>query len=151
MSPFPLRSQPTSPREDSAGPDKRPKPPARILVVEDEFILASQIEVALYDAGFHVTGVATSGEEAIALARMENPALILMDLRLAGKHDGIEAALYIFQNLGLRCIFATAHNDQMTRDQVKPAMPLGWLEKPYSMTSLVDTIRHALRELDGNR
>lgn len=147
---YPFRSQPVFASEDGGGSDKLPEPRARILVVEDDFLVASEIEVTLYDAGFHVTGVATSGEEAIALARMESPALIVMDLRLAGEHDGIEAALYIFQNLGVRCVFATAQYDQMTRDRVEPAMPLGWLEKPYSMASLVDAVRRALRELDGN-
>jgi two-component system, response regulator PdtaR len=146
---FPFRPQPVFTREGSAGSDKVPELGARILIVEDNFLVASQVEKALSDAGFDVTGVATSAEEAVALAHSGNPALIVMDVRLAGERDGIQAAVDIFQGLGMRCIFATAHYDQMTRDRAKPAKPLGWLEKPYSMASLVDTVRHALKELNG--
>jgi DNA-binding NarL/FixJ family response regulator len=134
--------------EDSLGSDKPAAPPIRILVVEDNFLVASQVEMALCDAGFDVSGVAASAEEAVELARAQKPALVVMDVRLAGQRDGIYAAVEIFRNLGIRCIFATAHYDQHSLDRAKPAMPLGWLQKPYSMISLVDTVHQALEELD---
>src|SRR5215470_20275188 len=76
-------------REDSVGSDERTEPPTRILVAEDDFLVAAEIEEALSDAGFDVAGVATTAEEAVALALALQPALIVMDVRLAGERDGI--------------------------------------------------------------
>ena len=123
--------------------------PARILVVEDDFLVAMQIEAALAEAGFAVAGTAASAEEAVALAGSHNPTLIVMDIRLAGTRDGVDAALEIHRALGLRCIFASAHTDSEMRRRAAPAEPLGWLQKPYSMFSLVEAIRSALRTLQA--
>jgi DNA-binding NarL/FixJ family response regulator len=135
--------------EDSAGSDERIEPPTRILVVEDDFLVGAEIETALSDAGFDVAGVAASAAEAVALAQSRRPALVVMDVRLGGERDGIDAAVEIFRTLGIRCIFATAHYDHHSLERAKPAMPLGWVQKPYSMVSLVNAIRRALQELDG--
>ncbi len=118
-------------------------------MVEDDFLVAAEIEIALSDAGFDVAGVAASAAEAVELAQSQRPALVVMDVRLAGERDGIHAAVEIFRKLGIRCIFATALYDQYSLERAKPAMPLGWLQKPYSMASLVDAVRSALKELDG--
>jgi two-component system, response regulator PdtaR len=133
------------------GSDKQAEPPTRILVVEDNFLVANQVETALSDAGFDVSGIAESAEEAMELARTQKPALVVMDVRLAGERDGIHAAVEIFSKLGIRCIFATAHSDQHSLERAKPAMPLGWLQKPYSMASLLRAVREALTELDRSR
>jgi two-component system, response regulator PdtaR len=125
------------------------QPPSRILVVEDDFLVASEIEIALSNAGFEVAGVAVSADEAVTLAESQQPALAVMDVRLAGGSDGIQAAIEIFQRLGIRCIFATAHSDQDLRKRAMPAMPLGWLQKPYSMALLVNAVRAALKQVDG--
>jgi two-component system, response regulator PdtaR len=138
-------------REDSSGPDEQMEPPARILIVEDDFLVANEIEIALSDAGFDIAGVAASAAEAVELADSQKPALLVMDVRLAGERDGIHAALEIFRTLGIRCIFATAYYDQHLLERARPAMPLGWLQKPYSMVSLVNAVRRAVRELDRNR
>src|SRR6266849_5702111 len=135
-------------REDCAGSDEQTEPLARILVVEDDFLVAAEIETALSDAGFDVAGVAASADDAVELAQSQRPALVVMDVRLAGERDGIHAAVEIFRTLGIRCIFATAHYDQHSLERAGPAMPLGWLQKPYSMVSLVNAVRRALRELD---
>jgi DNA-binding NarL/FixJ family response regulator len=71
----------------------------------------------------------------------ERPAKI----RLAGERDGIQAVVEIFQKLGIRCIFATAHYDRDVLERAQPAMPLEWLQKPYSMVSLVNAVRSALK------
>jgi DNA-binding NarL/FixJ family response regulator len=138
-------------REDSAGSDKQLEPSARILIVEDDFLVANEIEIALSDAGFDIAGVAASADEAAELAASRNPALVVMDVRLAGERDGISAAVEIFRRLGIRCIFATAYYDQRLLERARPAMPLGWLQKPYSMVSLVKAVRRAVKELEGNR
>jgi DNA-binding NarL/FixJ family response regulator len=137
-------------REDSTGPAKQ-APAARILIVEDDFLVADEIHRVLSDAGFDVAGVAASADEAMELAESQKPALAVMDVRLAGEGDGIHVALEIFRKFGIRCIFATAHCDQDSRERAQPAMPLGWLQKPYSMLSLVNAVRHVLRDLDRNR
>jgi two-component system, response regulator PdtaR len=119
----------------------------RILIVEDDFLVAMQAESALTEAGFTSAGIAISAEEAIALAISQRPALVLMDIRLAGQRDGIDAAFELLGKLNIRCIFATAHQDPGTRRRAEPAHPLGWLQKPYTMASLVETVRRGLREV----
>jgi hypothetical protein len=71
-----------------AGSNKDTEPPARILVVEDDFVVAAGIERALFDARFDVAGVAASADEAVELAESQKPSLIVMDVRLAGERDG---------------------------------------------------------------
>lgn len=115
-----------------------------VLIVEDDFLIAMQAEAALLDSGFQVTGVATTAEEALAMAREHMPALVIMDIRLAGRRDGVEAAGDLFRELGLRCVFATAHDDLLTRTRAEPFDPLGWLSKPYTMASLTSLVREAL-------
>jgi hypothetical protein len=93
-------------RDESAGPRARSVTAERILLIEDDFLVATQIEAALIDAGFAMAGVGSSADEAIELASSQQPALCVMDIRLAGSRDGIEAAIEIFMAHGIRCIFA---------------------------------------------
>ena len=133
-------------RDDERGVEVREDHEPRILVVEDDFLVASEMEVALQVAGFAVTGVAATADEAIALARDTRPDLAIVDIRLYGTRDGVDAALIMFRDHAIRCIFATAHADAAVRARAAPASPLGWLQKPYSMPLLVDTVRQALAQ-----
>jgi two-component system, response regulator PdtaR len=128
--------------------DKQPNEPARILIVEDDYLVGSDMEMTLSAAGFDVVAIAATADEAVALAGSEKPILILMDIRLASQRDGIDAALEIFRSYGIRSIFATAHQDEHARLRAEPAKPLSWLSKPFTMASLVDTVRQGLRALD---
>ena len=119
---------------------------ARILVVEDDFLIAMQTEAALAAAGFHVIGTAATAEHALELAERERPALAVMDIRLASKRDGIDAARELYHELNIRCIFATAHDDETTRKRAAPYAPLGWLAKPYTTASLVALVTDAVGE-----
>jgi len=121
---------------------------AWILIVEDDYLIAMQAESALTDAGFSIVGVATTADEALALARTQTPVLAVMDIRLAGKRDGVDAAGDLFRELGVRCVFATAHDDQHVRARAEPFAPLAWLTKPYSMASLVLAVREAISRRD---
>ena len=121
----------------------------RILIVEDDYLVAMEAEAALVEAGFEAAGIASSAEEAVALAKTERPTLAVMDIRLIGRRDGVDAALDIFRETGVRCVFATAHHTLETRARAAPTDPLGWLPKPYSMDDLVEAIRFALAELSG--
>jgi two-component system, response regulator PdtaR len=119
----------------------------RILIVEDDVLIASQMEASLADDGFEIAGIASTCEEALQLAEAKSPTLVVMDIRLAGDRDGIDTALELFRLHGIRCIFASAHSDDATRLRAAPAAPLGWLQKPYMMASLTALVRAAVREL----
>jgi len=67
-----------------------------------------------------------------------------MDIRLAGRRDGVDAAGDPYREIGVRCVFATAHDDPQTRARAAPFSPLGWLSKPYTMTSLINQVREAV-------
>jgi DNA-binding NarL/FixJ family response regulator len=123
------------------------KATASILIVEDDYLIAMQAEDALVEAGFTLIGVAASAEQAIEMAKIHPPTLAIMDIRLAGKRDGVDAALELFSTQNIRCIFASAHADQGVIQRAQPARPLAWLQKPYSMPSLIAAVRAALEEL----
>ena len=118
--------------------------PARILIVEDDYFVATALEEDLADAGFEVVGIAVTAEEALHLADLHRPALAVMDIRLAGARDGIDAAVELRSQFGIGSIFATAHGDETTRARAKKAEPLGWLIKPYSAKTVLETIRAVL-------
>jgi len=118
--------------------------PPRILIVEDDYLVALALQARLSTAGFEVVGIAMSADEAVSLAKAEQPALAIVDVRLAGKRDGVEAAIELFRNHGIRSIFATAHADPETRALAQPASPVAWLAKPYSANNLIPLIRDAL-------
>ncbi len=134
-------------RDDTTGAAKSGGQGARVLVVEDDFLVASEIESALSNAGFDVIGIANSADDAIQLASEGRPLLAVMDIRLSGKHDGIDAALELFTAHGIRCIFATAHQTADARGRAHPAQPIAWLPKPYTMRDLVAVVRQAVDDL----
>lgn len=133
------------PDRDSSGAAKDDRP--RLLVVEDDYFAAIELEAGLLESGFEVVGIANTADEAVRLAQAERPLLALMDIRLAGMRDGVDAALEIFAAHGIRCIFTTAHHDAGTRIRAQHASPLGWLPKPYTLDSLLTLVRLAVAEL----
>ncbi|MBS0273258.1 MAG: response regulator [Proteobacteria bacterium] len=123
----------------------------RILVVEDEYLIAMMMENDLDEAGYNVVGIANSAEKAVFLATTEQPDLIIMDIRLIGGRDGIDAALEIFAKTGIRCLFATAHGDAQSKTRAIAASPLGWLQKPYGRAALIKAAREAVEQLKASR
>ncbi len=119
----------------------------RVLVVEDEFLIASAVENDLSEGGFEVVAVANTADEAVKIAREARPDLVVMDIRLVGARDGVDAALEIFGETGIRCIFATAHADAHCRARAVAASPLGWLQKPYGREALIGAVEHAIEML----
>jgi two-component system, response regulator PdtaR len=136
-------------RDDQVGGAKSPTAAASLLVVEDDFLLAMESEIALRGADYDVGEVASSAEEALKAAASRPFTLAVIDVRLASRMDGIDCAIELFKRYGLRCIFATAHYDDETRRRAEAARPLGWLHKPYTMSSLVFAVRDALDQLGG--
>jgi DNA-binding NarL/FixJ family response regulator len=120
---------------------------ARVIIAEDDFLIAMQTEQALLAAGLEVVGITITADEVLDLARQEHPALVIMDIRLAGRRDGIDAARELFHQLNIRCIFTTANDDLRTRGRARRFAPFGWLTKPYTMKSLIDSVADALVEL----
>jgi DNA-binding NarL/FixJ family response regulator len=116
----------------------------RILLVEDDYLVGMEAEATLRDAGMDVLGIATSADEAVALAGEGLPDLVVMDIRLAGQRDGVDAAIEIFRRHGIRSFFASAHADPEVKARAADAQPLGWIAKPYRADALVDGIRAAL-------
>lgn len=139
----------TSP--SSAGRSSVCAVPVRILVVEDEFLIAMSVEGDLRDGGYDVVGIARSADDGVAMAKAERPDMVLMDIRLVGTRDGVDAALEIHKATGIRCIFATAHVDPETVARAQPAAPLVWLHKPYGRDSLLSAVEESLRILGTAR
>jgi DNA-binding response OmpR family regulator len=136
-------------RDESSGAGRAAAAVPRVLIVEDDFLVSAEMEAELESAGYSVVGIATSAEEAVTLALAEQPHLVVMDIRLDGARDGIEAALEIYQAKRIRSLFASAYADAETRRRAAPCEPLGWLPKPYPMSVLVLAVREAMRAVGG--
>jgi len=116
----------------------------RILVIEDEAIVAADIQDRLEGLGYTVAGWGTSGAEALELARTSNPNLILMDIMLKGPMNGIQAAHLIRVELSLPVIFLTANSDEAVLEQAKISEPFAYLLKPFEERQLRTNIEMAL-------
>lgn len=118
---------------------------AKILVVDDEAIIATSLQLLLEHMGYEVTGTAESGEEAIEMAKTNGPDLVLMDIRLKGKMDGVEAARRIHEMLGIPVVYITGYSDTATLERVKESVHSGLLQKPVSEYALRQAIEDALK------
>ncbi|MBC8507808.1 MAG: response regulator [Anaerolineales bacterium] len=102
----------------------------RILIVEDESIVALDIKKRLENMGYFVTGMVTKGEDAFAKASETEPDLVLMDIKLAGEIDGIRTAEHMREFFSLPIIFITAYSDDATLARAKITQPFGYIVKP---------------------
>lgn len=116
----------------------------KILVVEDESIIASDIKDKLQDLTYEVTSVVDTGKKAIEKVATDNPDIILMDIRLKGEMDGIETADLIRSRFDIPVIFSTAYVDKEKLDRAKLTMPFGYILKPIQERDLKVTIEMAL-------
>ena len=114
-----------------------------ILIIEDEAIIAADLAGKVQQLGYALAGATTTGEEAIALARQQRPALVLMDIHLAGAMDGITAANIIRQECDVPVIFLTAHSDRATVARAQEAA-FGYILKPFDERDLRIQIEMAL-------
>jgi PAS domain S-box-containing protein len=118
--------------------------PAQIMVVEDESIIAEDIQAMLESLGYAVPAIALSGEEAIKKAVETHPDLVLMDIVLKGKMDGVEAAEYLRTHYQLPVIYVTAYADNKTLRRAKITEPFGYILKPFDERALHTAIELAL-------
>ncbi len=117
---------------------------AKILVVEDESIIALDIQSSLVNAGYNVVAIATCADEALDLTAQFSPDLVLMDIRLRGETDGVEAAEKIRREFDLPVVYLTAHADENTLKRAKLTEPFGYILKPFEDRELITTIEIAL-------
>jgi PAS domain S-box-containing protein len=125
--------------------------PASILVVEDEPVVAKDIQLSLQRMGYKVPATATSGEEAIRKAGEVHPDLILMDIVLKGRMDGVETVRRIQHTQDVPVIYLTAYADDQTLDRAKETSPAGYMLKPYQPNELRTTIELALHRSHHDR
>ena len=125
--------------------------PAKILVVEDETIVARDIQQSLARLGYDVPTTATSGEEAIRKTKEINPDLILMDIVLKGEMDGVETVRQINRQFDVPVIYLTAYVDDATLERAKTTSPAGYMLKPFHPNELRPTIELALHRAQIDR
>ncbi|MCR4438168.1 MAG: response regulator [candidate division KSB1 bacterium] len=116
----------------------------RILIVEDEAIVARDVESMLRDLGYQVVGIAATGEAAIAKAKETCPDLVLMDIKLRGDIDGVKAAEEIAASVEVPVIFVTANSDDLTLQRAKVTTPFGYVLKPFEPRELHIAVEIAL-------
>jgi PAS domain S-box-containing protein/putative nucleotidyltransferase with HDIG domain len=119
---------------------------AKILVVEDEWSIATAIQTSLENSGYNVSGIASSGEEAITQVEVDKPDLALMDIVLPGSIDGIETARRLRDGWNIPVIFLTGMSDESVLKRAKDTDPLGYMLKPYKETDLMTMIEIALHQ-----
>ncbi len=123
----------------------------RILIVEDEAVVALDIERRVRDLGYAVAGTAASAEDALKIAELERPDLVLMDIRLRGIMDGIEAGRQIRSQWGTPVVYLTAHADEATLARAKETAPHGYIIKPFDEQKLRVALEVALARHERDR
>jgi diguanylate cyclase (GGDEF)-like protein/PAS domain S-box-containing protein len=117
---------------------------SRLLVVEDDAVVARDVKRTLESMGYEVVDTVRKGEWAVNAAREHRPDLVLMDIRLAGDMDGVEAAGTILEELGVPVVYLTAFADEETRTRVRETTPFGYVVKPFTERELKTTVEVAL-------
>jgi DNA-binding NarL/FixJ family response regulator len=112
----------------------------RIVVVEDEVFIRLDLMTHLQSGGHQVVGTADSAVGAVHVVEEKQPDLVLMDVRLIGERDGIQAAIEIWQRFAIRSLFVSANLDTAARARAASANPAGFLEKPFSKSSLLAAV-----------
>jgi len=121
------------------------------MLVDDEAIITMQLEKRLSSMGYEVVGVASSGEESVNMARQLRPDLVLMDIVMPGKVDGIDAASKIRAELDIPIIFLTAFADEANINRAKSAEPFGYIVKPFHEEEIQASIEVALHKRTGEQ
>lgn len=121
-------------------------PNHKVLVVEDEIVIAMDLQATLIDLGYDVPEIVTSGEEAVQIALALQPDLVLMDIHLSETLDGIDAAKQIIQALDIPVIYLTAYADEETLMRASQTQPFGYILKPFEARELKANLEIALHK-----
>lgn len=120
----------------------------RILIVEDERIIAMNLEKRLTDLGYSVVASVSSGEAALNMVARASPDIALMDIHLSGKMRGTEAARILWEQFGIPIVYLTAYADDESINEAKPSMPYAYIVKPYLTAQIHLAIQLALDRRD---
>jgi len=112
----------------------------KLLIVEDEVVIAMRLELFFKSRGYEVLGYVTSGEEAVEKALSEKPDLILMDINLNGKMSGLDAGEAIIAEFYIPIIFITGYSDETYRQRAQKLKPLGYFFKPINMYEILTAL-----------
>jgi two-component system, response regulator PdtaR len=118
----------------------------KILIIEDERIIAEDLKYIITSFGHEVVGIAKSGDQAIMLVEQFKPEIILMDIMLEGDLNGIQTAQYISDRFDLQVIYITAYADRETMNEAFETNPYGFLQKPVQENQLYAAIEIADRQ-----
>lgn len=136
--------QATPTRDSLARPQTKRDAPVKIVLVEDELIVALNLRQRLTQFGYTVCAVASSGSEALEVISRHKPDLVVMDIHIDGQMDGIETVTKIPNELNIRVIYLSAGTEPSILARAKQTKPYGILSKPFSESELHATIQTAL-------
>ncbi|MGK2863944.1 MAG: LytR/AlgR family response regulator transcription factor [Chitinophagaceae bacterium] len=119
----------------------------RILIVEDDMIIAANISLQLTNLGYEVMSIIPRGEEAIAYVKENKPDILLMDIKLKGTLDGIDTARAIQQHTNIPVIYLTANNEESTFNKAKETHPLAFISKPLNALELRRAVALVVEQL----
>ncbi|SIR25051.1 response regulator [Maribacter ulvicola] len=119
----------------------------KILIVEDDMIIAANLSVQLTSLGYEVTGIIPRGEEAILHIRGQSPHILLMDINLKGSLNGVETVKIIQKEKNIPIIYLTANSDDATFEKAKETQPKAFITKPFNKLSLQRTIALVVEQL----
>lgn len=122
----------------------------KILVVEDEMIIAAKIAMQLTSLGYEVTGILPRGEQAIEHVKENKPDIVLLDINLKGNLDGIETATQMQQLYNFPIIYLTANADEATFNKAKATKPAAFISKPFKQLDLQRAIELTISRMDDN-
>ena len=117
----------------------------RALIIEDETLIAEELRERLSRLGITVIAAVSSGEEGVEIATSERPDLVLMDIRLSGQKDGVQAAREIREQVDIPIVYLTAHSDRRTVERANKTDHDGFILKPFLRKELQSTIEIALK------
>ncbi|MEO9870144.1 LytR/AlgR family response regulator transcription factor [Ekhidna sp.] len=116
----------------------------KVLVAEDDFVVAKNLSITLEERGYHILGINESGEELLQSLSQNQPDIIIMDINLAGLMDGVEVTALIKNKTNIPVLYLTSDRDQTTLERAKLTNPDGYLIKPFDADELVSAIEIAL-------
>jgi DNA-binding LytR/AlgR family response regulator len=124
---------------------------ARVLIVEDQVVVAKSIETMIAGHGMEVVAICKTGEDAIAMAERQEPDIVIMDIKLEGKIDGIQAAAKIRELHCIPLIFLSDFTDHVTVRKAKTTRPANFLSKPFTEADLLRAIDIAIYNANASR
>ena len=117
--------------------------PVKILIVEDDAIIAMDMEQVLKGKGYKVVGRVDRGEKALVVVEEKKPDIVLMDINIKGSINGIDVAKILLNDIHIKVIYVTAYSDVNMKERAFETEPVGYLIKPVRETELIDMIRQA--------